>query len=188
MRTPALLVAPLALLAAACGSSSSSSSPASSATPTTTGSTSASSTTRQAADRITTQRVQGGIGAVLTDGQGRAVYVFLPEKGGKIACTGGCASTWPPLKVASGVKPVATAAVHPRLLGTVADPSGGAIITYAGWPLHTYVGDTARGQYNGQGYAGKWYLISPSGTTITKSVSSTTTSTSGGYGSGSSPY
>jgi predicted lipoprotein with Yx(FWY)xxD motif len=127
---------------------------------------------------------------VLTDGKGRTLYVYMPEKGGKVACTGGCASLWPPMKSPSGGKPATTSAVHPNLVGTVADPSGGTIVTYAGWPLHTYASDTGPGVANGQGVDGKWYVISPSGQVITKPVGSatstttTSTSTSGGYGSG----
>jgi predicted lipoprotein with Yx(FWY)xxD motif len=119
------------------------------------------------------------------------LYVYMPEKGGKVACTGGCAALWPPMKSPSGGKPATTSAVHPNLVGTVADPSGGTIVTYAGWPLHTYTSDTAPREANGQGVDGKWYAISPSGQVITKPIStgsSSTTTSSSGYGSGSSGY
>jgi hypothetical protein len=91
--------------------------------------------------------------------------------------------------LASGRKPSATSPIHPNLVGTVADPSGGTIVTYAGWPLHTYASDTAPRMANGQGVGGKWYVISPSGQVITRSVGSATSTTgtgtsSSGYGSG----
>jgi predicted lipoprotein with Yx(FWY)xxD motif len=183
MRSRALLVVPLALLAAACGSSSSSSSHSTpAATPTT--------SAQPGINRIATQRVPEGIGAVLVNGEGRTLYVYLPEKGGKVKCVGGCASLWPRLSLARGGKPAITSAVHPALIGTVANPSGGNIITYAGWPLHTYTADSTHGSYKGQGYGGQWYMISPSGTIITKPVSSassgstTSRSSSGNGGSG----
>jgi len=72
--------------------------------------------------------------------------------------------------------------VHPALVCTVASPSGRSIITYAGWPLHTYTADTTHGSYKGQGYGAQWYMISPSGTVITKPVSGGSGSSSG-YGS-----
>jgi predicted lipoprotein with Yx(FWY)xxD motif len=180
MRSQALLVVPLALLAAACGSSSSSSSNSTPAATSTTGA-------QPGINRIATQRVPEGIGAVLVSGEGRTLYVFLPEKGGKVKCVGGCASLWPPLLLPRGGKPATTSPVHPALIGTVANPSGGSIITYAGWPLHTYASDTTHGSYKGQGYGGQWYMISPSGTIITKPVSSasngssSSSSGSGGY-------
>ena len=176
MRSQPLLVVPLALLAAcgSSGSSSSTSNPAATSTP---------------INRIATQRVPGGIGAVLVSGKGRTLYVFLPEKGGKVRCVGGCASLWPPLLMHPGGKPAGTTPVHATLIGTVANPSGGSIISYAGWPLHTYAPDTARGSYKGQGHGGQWYMISPSGTIITKPVSSANNGSSGSsYGSGGSRY
>ncbi len=121
---------------------------------------------------------------MLVSGTGRTLYVFLPEKGGRIKCAGKCAATWPPLLVAAGSKPAITSAVHPNLVGTLQNPSGGAIVTYAGWPLHTYVGDEHHGSYHGQGISGQWYMISPSGPIITKPVGSGNTSTSGGGSTG----
>jgi hypothetical protein len=47
----------------------------------------------------------------------------------------------------------------------------GAWVTYAHWPLYTYVSDTAPGQASGQALnlnGGLWYVISPSGKLITK--------------------
>jgi predicted lipoprotein with Yx(FWY)xxD motif len=179
------LVVSLALVAAACGSSSSPST-------TTTGLSPASGTAHSQGGgfRLSTQRFSS-IGSVLTNAQGRTLYVFMPEQGGKVVCTGGCASTWPPMLSPSGGKPATTSAVHPNLVGTVADPSGGTIVTYSGWPLHTYVSDTAPGMANGQGVEGKWYVISPAGQVITKPVgtagTNTSTSTSS-YGSGGSGY
>ena len=101
------------------------------------------------------------IGAVLTNGAGRTLYVFKPEEGGKVACTGGCASAWPPLLLISRQKPTATSPVHPNLIGTAPDPAGGTIVTYAGWPLHTYASDTGPGTAKGQGVGGKWYVVPP---------------------------
>jgi predicted lipoprotein with Yx(FWY)xxD motif len=172
-RSSALIVVPLAMLGAACGSTSSQSTPG------------ATNAAQHGITRIASQRVPGGIGTTLVSGQGRTLYVFLPEKGGKVRCVGGCANTWPPLLLRAGSKPTATSVVHPKLVGTVANPAGGTIITYAGWPLHTYASDTS-GSHKGQGSGGQWYMISPSGTVITKPVNAR----SGGSSSsaGSNPY
>jgi predicted lipoprotein with Yx(FWY)xxD motif len=164
-----LLVAPLAVLVAACGSSASSTSSVAAA-PTTTGSGTTVATHSKRRNDLSIQRAPG-VGAVLVSGTGRALYVFTPEKGGKIKCTGGCASLWPPLRVFTGGTPEVATAVHPNLVGTIATPAG-RVITYAGWPLHTYTADAAHGTYLGQGNGGQWYLISPSGPIVTRPVNS----------------
>lgn len=45
--------------------------------------------------------------------------------------------------------PLAGPGANPALPGTVANPSGGQMVTYAGWPLYTYAGDVDPGQANG---------------------------------------
>ena len=60
------------------------------------------------------------------------------------------------------------------------------MVTYAKWPLYTYVGDKSAGKATGEGLnlsGGKWYVISPKGTVIKhKQSSSGGTTTSGGGG------
>ena len=46
-----------------------------------------------------------GLGKVLVDSQGRTLYLFEKDSGTTSACSGGCATEWPPLR-ASG-KPTA---------------------------------------------------------------------------------
>ena len=143
---------------AACGSTSTSSSPTPTegATPTASASPTATPT---AAGPTTVSTGSTSLGTVLTNPQGLTLYYFTPEKGGVVACTGGCAATWPPLKAAgAATKPSSVAGT----LGTVALSDGSMQVTYNGWPLHTYAGDTAAGQTGGQGIAGKWYVATPS--------------------------
>jgi predicted lipoprotein with Yx(FWY)xxD motif len=95
------------------------------------------------------------LGAVLTNAAGYTLYYFMPEQGSKLVCaSGACASTWP--LVLSGGSPVAGAGVTGQL-GTVSGPGGSTVVTYAGWPLHHYSGDSAPGQTNGQGIGGQWF-------------------------------
>ena len=59
--------------------------------------------------------------------------------------------------------------VKQSLLGSDPDPAGGRVVTYAGWPLYTFVSDTAPGSATGQGLninGGPWYVLSPSGQVI----------------------
>ena len=123
------------------------------------------------------------VGQVLTDAQGRTLYYFLPEKGGTVACTGGCATTWPPSKV-SGT-PTAGSGVT-GTLGVVALSDGSSEVTYQQWPLHAYSGDMAPGDANGQGIAGKWFAATP-GLTADGSTPAAAGTTSGTTSS-SSPY
>jgi len=90
-----------------------------------------------------------GLGKVLVDGRGRTVYLFEQDKHGKSACSGKCASLWPPL-LASG-KPLATAGAKASLLGTVKRADGRLQVTYNHHPLYTFVKDTRKGQTNGEG-------------------------------------
>jgi predicted lipoprotein with Yx(FWY)xxD motif len=177
VRFRSLLVVPLALAAVACGSSSSSSP----------GTTTTSNRAANVPPGLSTRKLSS-LGTILVNQDGRTLYVFSPEKGGKIVCTGSCAALWPQLKNSGQSPSVSSALVHPNLVSSVADPSGGKIITYAGWPLHTYTPDTVAGSVKGQGVvgpgAGQWHVIAPSGQVVTKSASSSSSSSSGGYGSG----
>lgn len=116
----------------------------------------------------------GGLGVVLTDAAGRTLYMFPPDAGGHVTCTGGCAGTWPPLVTASNSTPMAGPGVNPADLGTLVDPnSGAAILTYTGYPLYRYAGDLGPGTANGQGLflnGGPWYALSPDGNPVTNPV------------------
>jgi predicted lipoprotein with Yx(FWY)xxD motif len=112
-----------------------------------------------------------GLGPVLVNAQGRTLYVFTPDHAKKVTCVSSCAAVWPPASLPSGQKPVAVGSVKQSLLGSDPDTAGGRAITYAGWPLYTYVADSAPGQVRGQALnlnGGLWYVISPSGKVITK--------------------
>jgi predicted lipoprotein with Yx(FWY)xxD motif/mono/diheme cytochrome c family protein len=118
--------------------------------------------------KISTATISG-LGPVLVDAQGRTLYIFEPDNAKKVTCVNGCAAIWPPATLPSGEKAVASGAVKQSLLGSDTNPSGGQVITYAGWPLYTYVADTAAGAATGQAInlnGGLWYVISPSGTVI----------------------
>ncbi len=168
----------IALALAACGSSNSSSSITSSAAAKASStasayasstSSSASSTSAAAAVTISAKTIPG-LGPVLVNAQGHTLYTFAPDKAKKVTCVGGCASVWPPVMLA-GAKAAGSGGVKASLLGSDPDPSGGKVVTYAGWPLYSYVADTAPGAHAGQSLnlnGGLWYVISPSGKVITK--------------------
>jgi predicted lipoprotein with Yx(FWY)xxD motif len=124
---------------------------------------------------ITTKKTS--FGTILVTSSGRTLYLDAADKPGHPACTGGCLSFWPPLK-ASGT-PKAAGAAKTADLGTVKIAGGVKQVTYKGHPLYTFASDTKSGQTSGEGQNG-FYVVSPTGTKITK-ASTSSSSSSGGY-------
>lgn len=106
----------------------------------------------------------GPLGTYLVDGQGRTLYMFESDATGTSSCTGGCATTWPPLT--STGKPTAGAGAQPDRLTTITRTDGTRQVVYSTSPLYTYHQDTAPGQTNGQGSGGKWWVVGVDGKPI----------------------
>ena len=109
------------------------------------------------------------VGTVLVNAAGYALYMFVPDDQRQVTCTSLCAETWPPVRLRAGTTLAAGPGVRQALLGSDADPAGGRVITYDGWPLYAYTGDVYAGQTTGQGIdlnGGYWYLIRPSGQVV----------------------
>jgi predicted lipoprotein with Yx(FWY)xxD motif len=177
----------VALLTAACSSAGSSSTPAaSSSTPASASAPSSAPASGGAsasgATVITTASSSGN--TFLTSGSGRAIYLWAKDTGGMSACTGACASAWPPVTGTVSAAGQAKASD----LGTITRSDGTKQVTYDGHPLYYFVGDSGSGTATGQGsdnFGAKWWLVSPAGSDITGSVSSFTVSaSSGSSGSG----
>jgi predicted lipoprotein with Yx(FWY)xxD motif len=108
-----------------------------------------------------------GLGRMLVDAQGRTVYLFKKDAGTKSACTGACATAWPPVLASSA--PAAGAGVKASLLGTAVRSDGQRQVTYNGHPLYLYAGDQAPGDTNGEGstaFGALWLALSPVGSGI----------------------
>jgi predicted lipoprotein with Yx(FWY)xxD motif len=101
------------------------------------------------------------LGTVLVNEHGLTLYRFTPDTTTKVACTGTCASLWPPL-VISGATGTPTASAGIVGLGTVKDPDGALQVTYRGHPLYTFIGDKKPGSAKGQGLKDKWFAVTPS--------------------------
>ena len=184
-------VAGLAVLGAACGSSTHSTSGAGTSASSSAPSPSSSAPASSAAYTVSTQQV-GSVGTVLVNGQGRTLYLLSSEKGGKLTCTdaNGCTKYWFPVVLPSGVtKAVAGNGISGSLLSSVRSSSGELHVTYGGWPLYTFSGDSGSGSSSGVGvvsFGGTWYAVSITGnpTGSGGSAPTTTTGGSGGYGGG----
>lgn len=99
------------------------------------------------------------LGEVLVDTDGHTLYLFLPDAQGASTCSGGCATTWPPVTGEYG----AAVGVDATLLGTVARGDGSIQVTYNGWPLYRYVGDGEPGDTAGQSLGGNWWVVDTAG-------------------------
>jgi predicted lipoprotein with Yx(FWY)xxD motif len=166
-----LVLAAATLTVTACGSggestTTSTSGPESGAAPESSKSSESGAASEPGGGPVVSAKTLSGLGTVLVDPEGKTLYMFAPDKKSKVTCTGSCAAVWPPLKVEAGEKAEASGGVKAGLLGTDPDPEGGEVVTYAGWPLYTYVADTGPGSANGQGVnlnGGYWYVITPAG-------------------------
>jgi predicted lipoprotein with Yx(FWY)xxD motif len=109
-------------------------------------------------------------GTFLTDGSGRAVYLFMKDPSGQSVCTNACLSAWPAV-VASGAV-TGMDGVNASDLSTITRSDGTKQVAYDGHALYYFSGDQGAGQVNGQGIDGfgaKWWLIAPTGSSITAS-------------------
>ena len=115
-----------------------------------------------------------GLGQVLTTSTGMALYTYGPDTKNHSACTGACATAWPPLTVGAKVHPKGITG-----LGTFRRSSTLFQVTYRGRPLYTYVGDTTVGSVTGNGVGNfKAVFVKAS---KGHSPTTTTTGASGGY-------
>jgi predicted lipoprotein with Yx(FWY)xxD motif len=117
--------------------------------------------------------------------------MLTSEKGGEITCTdsNGCTKLWPQTALpGSATAAKAGSGVEASLLGTVKEANGTLEVTYNGWPVYTFAGDSGAGVAHGQGitsFGGTWYVLNASGDPVTgksQPSSSPSSSGSGGYG------
>jgi predicted lipoprotein with Yx(FWY)xxD motif len=177
---PISLALGAAAAAAACSSSSSSTSA--------TAPTSSAPASASAASVTISAKSVPGVGNVLVNGQGLTLYMLTSEKGGKkLTCTvsNGCTKVWPEIVVPTGTKATAGSGVQSALLGTVTGAAGGPLVTYNGWPLYTFEGDSGPGMAKGQGltnFGGTWYVLNAAGTPVTSSPGASSSPSVGANG------
>jgi predicted lipoprotein with Yx(FWY)xxD motif len=128
-----------------------------------------------------------GLGTILVDSQGRTLYLLNSETGGKLTCTvaSGCTDYWTEVDLPSGSSAASVAGgAKSTLLGTETGATG-TVVTYNGWPLYTFSGDSAAGQEKGEGissFGGTWYVLSASGDPVTSVATPTPSPSSAGGG------
>jgi predicted lipoprotein with Yx(FWY)xxD motif len=124
------------------------------------------------------------LGSILVDSTGRTLYLFKADVGSKSACTGACASAWPPL-LATG-KPTGGSGLTASKITTITRSGGNQQVTYNGHPLYLYAGDKKPGDLTGQGvtaFGAAWFVLTPAGNQVSAPASSSGGSASSGAGS-----
>jgi predicted lipoprotein with Yx(FWY)xxD motif len=168
----------VAMLVAACssGSSSSAAAPAAPASSAAAPASSAGGASTSGGGTVITT-ASSSAGTFLTNGSGRAVYLWVKDTGDASTCTGACAGAWPPVTATGTVTAAGSAKASD--LGTITRSDGTKQVTYDGHPLYYFSGDSGPGTASGQGsdgFGAKWWLVAPSGSDVTASVTSFTAS------------
>jgi predicted lipoprotein with Yx(FWY)xxD motif len=107
-----------------------------------------------------------GVGEVLVDADGAALYAADQETDGAVACTGACVAAWEPLTVTG--QPVAGDELDGHL-GVVTRPDGTRQVTFDGRPLYRFAEDST-GNVTGNGLSDTfddqdftWHVATPTG-------------------------
>ncbi len=108
-----------------------------------------------------TATVAGRPAPILVDGDGNTLYYLTSDKPTTSACTGACASAWPPLL--STTAPAASPSAPGKLSTT--NTANGSQVGYNGHLLYRYSGDSSPGQVNGNDRGGpaggRWFVATP---------------------------
>ncbi len=157
----------MAMLIAACGSTSNTTTTGSggaySASPTTAATATPASTPTTSSSggsaaiiKTATATVKGKSETILTNADGKTLYYFTADTATTAACTTGCISNWPPLLFTGSGSPTSSATLSGKL--SAQTDANGNQVQYNGHFLYIFSGDTAAGQTNGEGIAGKWFV------------------------------
>ena len=116
------------------------------------------------------------LGKVLAARDGMTLYTFNNDSIGKSNCSGGCASTWPPLTVAAApAKPDGVSGDF----SLVNRDDGQKQLALNGKPLYRYAADKAPADTKGEGVGGVWFAAKVSA--ATGAATPAANSSPGGY-------
>lgn len=105
------------------------------------------------------------LGNILADDTGRTVYLFTKDTTKNTSsCYDKCEQSWPPLL--SLGQPTLGDAVSSGLISTTLRKDGTTQVTYNGWPLYYFGGDSATGDTKGQGLGKVWWVVAGEGNPI----------------------
>ncbi|MEL6945198.1 MAG: hypothetical protein AAFO82_21310, partial [Bacteroidota bacterium] len=95
------------------------------------------------------------LGKIITNTEGRTLYIFAKDVEGDSACEGGCLNSWPiyyqeELEYGAGI--------NAADVGVITRADGSKQNTYKGWPLYFFSGDKDTGDTNGEAASGVWFV------------------------------
>jgi predicted lipoprotein with Yx(FWY)xxD motif len=139
-----------------------------------------------AQDQTVSVMAAGGLGNILVDPSGKALYTPDEEADGTIRCVDDCTAFWIPLAPGATTP---TAATGVPAVAVIARPDGTKQVTVGGRPLYTVSPDSP-GKVTGDGAADAfgdqhftWHVVHADGTTAaTPAVTTPTSPAGGGYG------
>ncbi|MCU1617638.1 MAG: hypothetical protein JWO98_5178 [Frankiales bacterium] len=120
------------------------------------------------------------LGTILTDGRGFTLYAFEADQGTTSACSGACATAWPPAAATSASPDVGTG-VTPSLVSEARQADGTTQLTYAGHPVYLFTHDSAPGSTSGQGlqaFGARWDVLTAAGQELTTGSTASTSAPS----------
>ncbi len=100
------------------------------------------------------------VGTYMTNETFFTLYRYLsdPQDKGISTCYGACSRNWPPFYTEN-------LTVNPELRSrdftVITRDDGSKQLTYKGWPLYLYAGDTKPYEMKGQGINGVWFAVIP---------------------------
>jgi len=103
--------------------------------------------------KLTIKSGSTSLGTVLIGSDGLTLYVHAGDSSTHSACTGSCATAWPPLLVKAGTIVSGGSGVH-GAFATFKRSDGTTQVTYKGHPLYAWTGDYYPGDTTGQGIGG----------------------------------
>jgi predicted lipoprotein with Yx(FWY)xxD motif len=135
-----------------------------------------------AAAQPLTLRDVPGVGRVLVDSGGDAVYTNDQERGGAAVCDSSCTAFWKPVKAPSGNAPKAAAV---RRLGLLKRSDGTLQLSSNGQPLYTFSedspgtvkGDRFSDEFNGHHFT--WHVVRASSGAANSDAPATTDQNTG---------
>lgn len=110
---------------------------------------------------VEVKTVKGQDEPVLVNANAQTLYYLSADTATTVACSGQCATFWPPLLLPSGDP--SSGGSLPGKLSVLTDPNGRQVL-YNGHPLYAFVKDKASGDANGEGvnaFGGTWHPATP---------------------------
>jgi predicted lipoprotein with Yx(FWY)xxD motif len=107
------------------------------------------------------------LGKIITDGDGKTLYMFTPDEAGTPTCYDECAAAWPPLTADDAASVAAGTGLDASKISVVDRTDGTKQVKFGEYPLYYFANDAAPGDTNGQGVGeGKWWVVGTDGEPI----------------------